>query len=84
MPCPLGNFGTVCTKSEYTYFDVVNEDNSDVMETSVPVLTGIEARIAVQKCLQKALPGTETGWPKTAREFAARMKSHFVLKPPAE
>ena len=76
--------GTVHTKSEYTYFDVVNKDNSDVVETSVPVLAGIEARIAVQKRLWKALPGAETGWPETVREFAARMKSHFVLKPPAK
>ena len=32
--------GTVCAKSEYTYFDVVNEDNEDLEETTMPVLAG--------------------------------------------
>ena len=49
MPCCVYSAdspGTVHTKSEYTYFDIVNEDNSDVVETSVPVLAGIEACVA--------------------------------------
>jgi len=78
------SLGTVRAKTEYTYFDVVNEDNVDLMETSAPVLVSIEAQVAVQRHLRKALPGAETGRPETAREFAARVKDRFILKPPAE
>ena len=35
--------GTVCARSKYTYFDVVNEDNADLKETMMPVLAGLEA-----------------------------------------
>ena len=30
------------------------------------------------------MPGAETGRPETSKEFAARVKDHFVLRPPAE
>jgi len=76
--------GTVRAKSEYTYFDIVNEDGLDLEETSTPVLAGIEAHVAVQKRPWTAVPGAETGRPETAKEFAARMRDCFVLKPPAE
>jgi len=76
--------GRVHAKSEYTYFDIVNEDGLDLEETSTPVLASIEACVAMQKHLQTAVPGAETGRPETAKEFAARMRDHFILKPPAE
>ena len=78
------SLGTIRAKSEYTYFDVVNEDGPDLEETSAPVLAGIEARVAVQRRPRKAVPGAETGRPETSQEFAARMRDRFVLKPPAE
>ena len=74
--------GTVCTASEYTYFDVVNDDSLDLVETSLPVLAGVEARVAVQRRPRKSTPGAETGRPETSREFAAQMKDHFVVKGP--
>ena len=76
--------GTVHAQSEYTYFDVVNEDNVVLEETTMPVLASLEASTAVQKRPRKALPGAETGRPETAKEFAAHVKNHFVLRPPAE
>ena len=76
--------GTVRAQSEYTYFDMVNEDNVVLEETTMPVLAGLEASMAVQKRPRKALPGAETGRPETAKEFAAHVKNHFVLCPPAE
>ena len=78
------SLGTIRAKSEYTYFDVVNEDGLDLEETSAPVLAGIEARVAVQRRPRKAVPGAETGRPETSKEFAVRMRDRFVLKPPAE
>ena len=55
------NVGTVQAKSEYTYFDVVNEDNVSLEETTMPVLAGLEASMAVQKHPRRVLPGAETG-----------------------
>ena len=76
--------GTVHAQSEYMYFHMVNEDNVVLEETMMPVLTSLEASMAVQKCPHKALPGAETGQPETTKEFAAHVKNHFILHPPAE
>ena len=74
---------TVRSRSEYTYFDVLDEDQP---ETSIPmpILAGIEARVAVVKRPRKVVPPAETGRAETAKEFAARMKNHFVLRGPVE
>ena len=76
--------GTVHAKSEYMYFDVVNEDNMDLEETMMPVLAGLEVYAAVQKRPRRVLPGAETGRLETSKEFAAHVKDCFVLRPPAE
>ena len=43
--------GTVHAMSEYTYFDIVNEDIEigATLDTTVPILAGIEAQVAVQQ-----------------------------------
>jgi len=73
----------VRARSEYTYFDVLDEDQP---ETTIlmPILAGIEARVAVQRRPCKVAPPAETGRPETAKEFTARMKDHFVLRGPVE
>ncbi len=40
MSCPMP--GTVRTRSEYTYHDVVNDD-VDIIEDNLPILAGLEA-----------------------------------------
>jgi len=78
--------GTVRSRSEYTYHDVVDDD-LEVNQQDIPILAGLEARAAVQKSSRKprAKPlGAETGRPETGREFAARMRDHFVLRGPRE
>ena len=76
--------GTVCAATEYTYFDVVDNDGLDLVETNLPVLAGVETRVAIQRRPRKSTPGVETGRPETSREFAARMKDHFVVKGPRQ
>lgn len=77
--------GTVRARSEYTYHDVVDDDG-DVAFTDVqPVLAGIEAVAAVPpRRSRRVVPGAETGRPETSKEFAKRVKGHFILKGPAE
>jgi hypothetical protein len=74
--------GTVRAATEYTYFDVVDDDHLDIVETTLPVLAGIEARVAVQRRPKDPTPGAETSHPETSREFAARMQDHFVGQGP--
>jgi hypothetical protein len=78
--------GTVRSRSEYTYHDVVDED-LEFNQQDIPILAGLEAKAAVQKPSRKPqskVLGAETGRPETGREFAARMKDHFVLRGPGE
>jgi len=79
--------GTVRAKCEYTYFDVVNDDAKVDSNVTMPILAGIEAKVAVQRkphAPRKKPEPAETGRPETAAEFAARIKSRFVLKGPGE
>jgi len=76
---------TVCSQSEYTYHDVVDED-LEFNQQDIPILAGLEVKAAVQKPRKprtKVL-GAETGRPETACEFAARMKDRFILRGPRE
>ncbi|KAG6822620.1 hypothetical protein H0H92_013151 [Tricholoma furcatifolium] len=57
----------------------------------MPLLTGLEgaaeqANPTKQRVLRprKQLPPADTGRPETSKEFAARMKRHFVLRGPKE
>jgi hypothetical protein len=74
---------TVRARSEYTYFDIINEDEPSA-SISMPILSGIEAQIAVRRKPRKVVPPAETGRPETSREFATRMKDNFVLRGPVE
>ena len=40
--------GTVRARSEYPYHDVVDDDTMSPIDGNIPVLAGIEARIATQ------------------------------------
>jgi hypothetical protein len=75
--------GTVRARSEYTYFDVMDDD-MEILSDALPILAGIEAVIET-KCRRRVeIPAAETGRPETAKEFAARLKDCFVLKGPGE
>ena len=47
---PVDSPGTVCAPSKYTYHDVVNDNGANLVETSLPILAGVEAQVAVQHC----------------------------------
>lgn len=76
--------GTVRSKNEYTYFDVVNEDVVIEDDSLVPVLSGMEAKVAIVRRSKKKPEPAETGCPEMSQEFAARLKGHFVLKGPRQ
>jgi hypothetical protein len=81
--------GTVRAASEYTYFDVVNDDVDigSLDDVTVPILAGIDAQVAVQRkprAPRKQPEPAETGRPETSKEFAARMKSNFALRGPRQ
>ena len=95
------SIGTVRAKSEFTYHDVVDDDSLGEKSTTecIPVLAGIEARIATRRGSRERRPSqkaamvaeqsatvTEFRTPdrpaESSKEFAARMKSRFVLKGP--
>ena len=80
------SIGTVWARSEFTYHDVSDDDTvaSERSSTneSLPVLAGIEARIATRRGSrdrwpsQKAVMAASDYQPDiTSKEFAARMKS---------
>jgi RNase H-like domain found in reverse transcriptase/Reverse transcriptase (RNA-dependent DNA polymerase)/Retroviral aspartyl protease len=90
--------GTQRARSEHTYHDVVDEDTSVVAsgeEPDVPVLAGIEARVATrrgsrvrrltEKAAQSALPdGPSDARPASARVSSARVKDRPVTRSPQE
>ena len=81
--------GTIHALSEYTYFDVMNEDVEvdGVLDVTVPVLAGLDASVAVQRkprATRKMPDPAETGRPKTSKKFAARMKDCFALRGPQQ
>lgn len=67
----LSRTGTVRAMSEYTYFDVVNEDVeiNTTLDTTVPILAGIEAQVAVQPSTEAPRSTKEAG---TCRVMTAR------------
>ena len=76
--------GTICVESEYTYFDVVNDDADigTLNDVTIPILAGIDALVAIQKkprAPRKQPEPAESGRPETSKEFAARMKGSFAL-----
>ena len=80
--------GTQRARSEFTYYDVVDDDTSKVDEF-FPVLAGIEARVASRRSsrerrLTEKAASAVNDKGESSKEFAARMKSRFVLRGPAE
>ena len=76
--------GTLRARSEYTKFDVVDEEPVEVLSDRV-LLTGINAVVATHRATARGpTPGAETGCPETSKEFAQRMRNRFVLRGPKE
>jgi len=78
--------GTVRSRSEYTYHDVVDDD-LEVSRQDIPILAGLEAKAAVQNLRRSTRlnpSGAVTSRVETAREFAARLRDRFVLRGPRE
>jgi RNase H-like domain found in reverse transcriptase/Integrase zinc binding domain len=76
--------GTVRARSEFTSFDVMDEDPVETTSDMV-MLAGINAVVATHRDSRlKKIPGAETGRPETSREFASRVKDKFVLRGPRE
>ena len=73
--------GTVRARSEYTEFDIVDEDYVNV-ETNMVMLAGLDAVVATHR--DSTLPGADSGRPETSKEFARRMKDRFVLRGPQD
>jgi len=68
--------GTVRAPSEYTYFDVINDDIEvdSTLDATVPILAGIDATLVAQRkprTAPKEPSPAETGRPETSKEFAA-------------
>jgi transposase InsO family protein len=75
--------GTERARSEFTTFDIVDEDSGD--SSGMVVLAGINAIVATHRNSNKTVvPGPETGRPETSKEFASRMKDMFVLRGPQD
>ena len=83
--------GTVRAKSEHTYYDVVDDDTSsiDPLFEGLPVLAGIEARVATRRgsrdrrpTEKKAAMVAEEPVAESSKKFASRMKNPVVLNRP--
>ena len=77
--------GTVRARSEYTYHDVVDDDtttkeNGSTISDTLPVLAGIEARVATRRGTRDRRPSQKAvmGAIETPRKFTGRVKSRFV------
>lgn len=78
--------GTVRARSEYTYYDVVNNDALVTHDISMPLLVGIEASALEVPSAVAKIPARKPRVLKPevveARAFAKRMKDKFILKGP--
>jgi hypothetical protein len=77
--------GTQRARSEFTYYDVVDDDTSKV-DDSLPVLAGIEAKIATRRGTRerRLTEKAATARVESSRNFASRVRDHFVLRGPVE
>ena len=84
--------GTVRARSEFTSHDIVDDDTSFLGSAAVdiPVLAGREAVIAtrrgsrVRRLTEKArFASSDFAEAESSKDFAVRMKDHFVLRGPA-
>ncbi|KAJ2913330.1 hypothetical protein MD484_g7080, partial [Candolleomyces efflorescens] len=80
--------GTVRAPSEYTYFDVQEDDSPSLTKLTAPVLTGLEALAAVvdSRRTRRIVPPAESGRPENDKEWAARIAAtkSFALRGPQE
>ena len=74
--------GTVRAQSEFTEFDITDEEPMQLDTTNMVLLAGIDAIVATHR--DSNLPGAETGRPESSKEFAQRMKTKFILRGPQE
>ena len=88
--------GTVRARSEFMYHDVNDDDTTAIDGTErssinedLPVLAGIEARIATRRGSRDRRPSqkavmaaSDSQSDITSKDFAAKMKSRFVLRGP--
>lgn len=65
--------GMVRARSEYTYFDVVDNDSLLSHAITMPLIVGAEARMVTRN---------GGNHPESSRSFARRMKGKFVLRGP--
>src|SRR5262249_35575502 len=49
--------GTVCARSEYTYYDVINNDVLEGHVISMPLLVGMEGKFAAHAAVLQSLKG---------------------------
>jgi hypothetical protein len=83
--------GTVRSRTEYTSHDVMDDDTTlvETGQVEMPLLAGIEARVASQRRGSRVRRPTEKAASAVAeagssRTFAARMRDNFVLHGPVE
>lgn len=76
--------GTVRSRSEFTSFDVMDDEPAALDTTGMVLLSGIDAVVATHRKPRKNDVPAETGCPETSREFAQRMKDRFVLHGPKD
>ncbi|RXW12777.1 hypothetical protein EST38_g13076 [Candolleomyces aberdarensis] len=80
--------GTIRAPSEYTYFDIADNDTSDFTKSTAPLLTGFEALSAVvlSRRARWNVQPAETGRDETDGEWAAWIAAtkRFTLKGPRE
>ncbi len=90
--------GTERSRSEFTYHDVVDDDTSTIADEVLPILAGIEARVAtrrgsrVRRLTEKAAfsqhgpsedaPPSPGSRPESSKAFATRVKDRFTLRGP--
>ena len=76
--------GTVCARSKYTYYNVVDDDTLDLVDrlSDLPVLAGIEGQVATwhSTCVCRAPQAADADWvePGTVAHCSSLTGSHFV------
>lgn len=71
--------GMECARSEFTAFNVMDEESLQLASGMV-LLAGVDAIVATHHSSRLGnVPGAETGWPETSKEFAQHVHGRFVL-----
>jgi hypothetical protein len=62
--------GTVRARSEFTMFDVLDEDPAELDSTNMVLFAGIDAVVATHHSTKRKEAPAETGHPETSKKFA--------------